>query len=45
MKHTKFKYHTFNKIRNYVNKSTLEYYNYAYFLAWYYFQFKEYQEV
>lgn len=42
MKHPKFKYHTFNKIRNLLNKPDKWDY-YAYFFAWYYFQFKKYE--
>lgn len=38
MKHAKFKYHTFNKIRNYMKKN--QYYNY--FFACTYFRRKEY---
>lgn len=45
MKHIKFKYHTWNKIRNFMNKPYKNKNFYAHIIAWYYFQFKEYEEV
>lgn len=45
MKHPKFKYHIWNKIRNFLRKPYQNHDYYTYLYAWYYFQFKEYKEV
>lgn len=45
MKYPKFKYHTWNKIRNFMKNPYKNKNFYAYMIAWYYFELKEYEVI